>query len=83
LVPLRPILGIAIGAAAVACVVVVGCTPNVVPLGTTEVASCVDQPFRAELHVDARDLRLAWATSYDTGRVVAVRLGHLEGSPST
>ena len=42
-------------------------------MGTVDVASCVDQPFRAGLHVDARDFRKAWATDYETGRVVAVR----------
>jgi hypothetical protein len=35
--------------------------------------TCVDQAFRAGLHVDARDPRRAWATDDDTGRDVAVR----------
>lgn len=34
---------------------------------------CVDQAFRAGLHVDARDPRKVWATDYDAGRDVAVR----------
>lgn len=33
---------------------------------------CVEQPFRAELHVDANDPRVAWATEYATGRDFAV-----------
>jgi len=33
----------------------------------------VEQPFRAELHVDASDPRKVWATEYATGRDVAVR----------
>lgn len=34
---------------------------------------CVEQPFRAELHVDAHDSRSVWATDYETGLDVAVR----------
>ena len=37
------------------------------------VATCDEQPFRAELHVDANDVRRVWATDYATGRDVAVR----------
>jgi hypothetical protein len=35
--------------------------------------SCIEQPFRAALHVDAKDPRGVWATNFDTGEVVAVR----------
>jgi hypothetical protein len=34
--------------------------------------TCVDQAFRAGLHVDARDPRRVWATNDDAGRDVAV-----------
>jgi len=36
-------------------------------------AVCVEQQFRAELHVDAHDPRMVWATNYETGLDVAVR----------
>ena len=53
-----------------ALLVVVGCggTETVTPAVT-----CVEQPFRAELHVDAHDPRKVWATDYATGRDLAVR----------
>ena len=35
--------------------------------------ACVEQPFRAALHVDANDSRLVWATDYGSGRDVAVQ----------
>jgi hypothetical protein len=35
--------------------------------------ACVEQPFRAALHVDASDPRGSWATDYATGRDLAVR----------
>ena len=35
--------------------------------------ACLEQPFRAELHVDANDPRIVWATNYATGLDVAVR----------
>lgn len=41
--------------------------------GTDVVVACVEQPFRAELHVDANDRRMVWATYHDTGQDVAVR----------
>lgn len=34
---------------------------------------CVEQPFRAELHVDANDPRMVWATHYETGQDIAVQ----------
>ena len=34
---------------------------------------CLEEPFRAELHVDANDPRMVWATNYETGLDVAVR----------
>ena len=36
-------------------------------------AVCVEQSFRAELHVDAQDPRKVWATHYGTGQEVTVR----------
>lgn len=49
----------------------------VVGCGATETVdptvTCVEQEFRAELHVDAHDPRMVWATQYETGRNVAVR----------
>lgn len=54
----------------VAVVFVVGCCGSEI---VTPTATCVEQPFRAELHVDAHDLRMVWATDYATGRDVAVR----------
>jgi hypothetical protein len=35
--------------------------------------ACVEQPFRAALHVDAGDPRGSWATDFATGRDLAVR----------
>jgi hypothetical protein len=35
--------------------------------------TCVEQTFRAALHVDANDSRLVWATNYNTGGDVAVQ----------
>jgi hypothetical protein len=34
---------------------------------------CVEQPFRAGLHVDASDPRMVWATNYATDEDVLVR----------
>ena len=73
MVPMRLLRALWIGAVAVVCAVLVGCSTDTVPVGTVDDARCVDQPFRAELHVDARDLRKVWATHYETGRIVAVR----------
>ena len=51
----------------------VGCgTDDQAPTAAAQI-TCVDQAFRAGLHVDARDPRKVWATDYDTGRDVAVR----------
>ena len=51
----------------------VGCgTDDPTPTAAAQI-TCVDQAFRAGLHVDARDPRKVWATDYDTGRDVAVR----------
>lgn len=59
--------------AAVVCMALLGCSANAAPPATAEIATCVEQPFRAELHVDARDPRRVWATHYQTGQDVAVR----------
>jgi len=62
-----------IGAATAVCAVITGCTSGTLAPRTVDVVSCVDQPFRAALHVDARDWRKVWATDYESGRDVAVR----------
>ena len=59
-----------LGVLLIALVVVVGCTETVT---VSPVATCVEQPFRASLQVDAHDARQVWATDYETGRDVAVR----------
>jgi hypothetical protein len=39
----------------------------------TVAPTCVEQPFRAGLHVDANDPRMVWATNYGTGLDVGVQ----------
>ena len=51
----------------------VGCSTDVPAPTAAAQITCVDQAFRAGLHVDARDPRRVWATDYDAGRDVAVR----------
>ena len=48
-------------------------TRTVASENLSSVPICVEQPFRAALHVDANDPRSVWATNYDTGRDVVVR----------
>ena len=59
----------------VAVVLLVGCgNRQTEVLESAEfVPPCVEQPFRAAVHVDANDRRGVWATNFDTGEVVAVR----------
>jgi hypothetical protein len=59
-----------------AVVLVIGCgetVPVEAPTGSPTATTCVERPFRSELHVDARDPRLVWATLYETGQDVVVR----------
>ena len=44
-----------------------------VPTDRDAAPACVEQPFRAALHVDASDPRVAWATDFASGRDVTVR----------
>jgi len=53
-----------------ALVLVAGCAS---PETVAPAIRCVEQPFRAELHVDIADDRKVWATHYESGRDVAIR----------
>jgi hypothetical protein len=48
---------------------VAGCGPDILEIPPT----CVERPYRAEMHVDLGDPRKVWATEYEAMRDVAVR----------
>jgi hypothetical protein len=53
--------------------ILLGCSVETIPSEGALSVTCIEQPFRAELHVDARDPRRVWATNYESGLDVAVR----------
>ncbi len=59
--------------AVVVCLTLFACAADPVPPDSVAIGTCVEQAFRAELHVDVRDPRRVWATDYGSGRDVAVR----------
>jgi hypothetical protein len=61
-----------IGFVGAVCVSLLGCGIESGPSESVDLAMCVDQPFRAELHVDALGPRKVWATHYASGLEVAV-----------